>query len=84
MQRMHNRPGYILVFVLMSIAIALGVVSYSLSRVSVFSGMSQIMTMRAKARQLALGGIVLAQSQLIVEEKKKRRKTKASATKKGG
>lgn len=68
-------PGYLLIYTLLMVAIAMGIVTFALSRVTIFGSMSKLMLDRAKARELALGGITLAMSQLLsAEEKKKARK----------
>jgi hypothetical protein len=65
-----ENPGYLLVYTLLSITIAMGIITIALSRVTVFTAMSQLIVTRAQARQLALGGIVLAISQLTIPEEK--------------
>ena len=72
MLRARNASGFILVYTLLSIAIALGIISLALNRSTIFSGMNQVLIMQTKARQLALGGIALAMSELTVEEKKEK------------
>lgn len=69
-----NVEGYLLIYTLMCIGIAMGVISLALSRVTIMTGLSTTMIARAKARQIALGGITLAISQMTIPDEKKEEK----------
>lgn len=66
----YNKSGYILALTLALIALFMVIATYIANKGLVFSSFSRTMVDREKARQLALGGIQLAMSQLATVEKK--------------
>ena len=71
MNKAHNQSGYIMVLALMVIGISIILVTQLFNRASVHRSFVATMTKREQAKELALSGIAIAQSQLYVEPPKK-------------
>ena len=76
-ERAHN--GFILITTLMILSLAMVLISFMINRSTVFFPLAQTVIDREKAKELALGGLQLASSQLAyadVVEKEEKEKPK--------
>jgi len=72
-----TQRGYIMIYTLLMVGLALGVVAFVMNRVVIFDGLTRLMLQRAQARQLALGGITLAMSELTISEQMEKKSSSA-------
>ncbi len=74
-----QKPGYILVFALIIIAITTALATYVYNRGTIFVAYTGTILDQERAKQLALGGVDIAYAQLNYEEKKEDKEKKGAA-----